>query len=130
MVGHKAPKIITEEMIQSLSPGSVVVDISIDQGGCVATAKPTSHENPTYVKHDVIHYCVPNIPSVVSRTSTYALTNASFPFILNVADQGVEKALKENTSLRKGLNTYGGHITCQPVSEALKREFVPWEKLP
>ena len=129
LVGHKAPKIITEEMIKSLSPGSVVVDISIDQGGCVATARLTSHENPTYIKHGVIHYCVPNIPSVVSRTSTYALTNASFPFVLNMADHGMEKALKESAPLKKGLNTYGGHITCQPVAEALKREFVPWEQL-
>ena len=129
LAGHKAPKLITEAMIQSLSAGSVVVDISIDQGGCIETAKATSHENPTYEKHEVIHYCVPNIPSVVSRSSTYALTHASFPFVLNVADKGAEGALKEDASLRKGLNTYEGHITCQPVAEALEREFVSWEKL-
>ena len=129
LAGHKAPKLITEELVKSLSSGSVVVDISIDQGGCIETAKATSHENPTYEKYDVIHYCVPNIPSVVSRSSTYALTHASFPFVLNVADKGLESALKEDSSLRKGLNTYNGHITCQPVAEALNKEFVPWERL-
>ena len=129
LAGHKAPKLITEELVKSLSAGSVVVDISIDQGGCIETAKATSHENPTYTKHDVIHYCVPNIPSVVSRSSTYALTNASFPFVLSVADKDLEIALKEDFSLRKGLNTYNGHITCQPVAEALQKEFVPWERL-
>lgn len=124
LAGHKAPKLITKEMVQSLKPGSVVVDISIDQGGSVETAKATSHEHPTYIEHDVIHYCVPNIPSVVSRTSTYALTNASFPFILSVADKGLEEAVKGNSALKKGLNTYDGYVTCQPVAEALKREFV------
>lgn len=125
LAGHKAPKLITKEMIQSLKSGSVVVDISIDQGGSVETARVTSHENPTYIEYDVIHYCVPNIPSVVSRTSTYALTNASFPFVLSVADKGLEEALKSDPALKKGLNTYEGHITCQPVAEALNREFVP-----
>ena len=124
LAGQKAPKLITKEMIQSLKAGSVVVDISIDQGGSVETARVTSHENPTYIEYNVIHYCVPNIPSVVSRTSTYALTNASFPFVLSVADKGLEEALKKDSALQKGLNTYEGHITCQPVAEALNKEFV------
>lgn len=126
LVGHKAPKLISREMIQSLSEKSVVVDISIDQGGCMETARPTSHENPTYVQDGIIHYCVPNIPSVVSRTSTYALTHASFPFVLAVAEKGLEEALKEDPRLRKGLNTYSGKISCPGVAEALQKECVPF----
>ena len=127
--GHKAPKLITERMIKLLPEKSVVVDISIDQGGCVETARPTSHEKPIYVKHDVIHYCVPNIPSAVARTSTYALTSASFPYIKEIADKGFARAFKENLYLRKGLNVYQGHIVYPPVAEALGRESVPAEEL-
>lgn len=119
--GHKAPKLISKEMIQSMEKNSVVVDISIDQGGCIETARPTSHENPIYTLHDVIHYCVPNIPSAVSRTSTQALTNVSFPYIKEIANKGFKKSLSQNPGLKKGLNTYKGHITYPPVAEALKR---------
>ena len=129
ITGEKAPKIVTEEMIKSLSPKSVVVDISIDQGGCVETAHPTSHENPTYIKHEVIHYCVPNIPSVVSRTSTYALTNVSFPYVQRIANQGLEETLKADSYFRKGLNAYKGKITCLPVAEALKQSYTAAENL-
>jgi len=121
--GEKAPKLVTEQMIQSMPQDSVVVDISIDQGGCVQTARPTSHKNPIYQIYNVIHYCVPNIPSVVPRTSTYALTNVSFPYILEIAEYGLEKALKSNIGLRKGLNTYKGCVSCLPVAKALNREY-------
>ena len=120
--GHKAPKLITKEMVQSMPEKSIIVDISIDQGGCVETARPTSHEKPIYTLYDVIHYCVPNIPSAVSRTSTYALANASFPYIKEIANKGFKDALKQNSYLKKGLNVYKGHVTYPPVAEALKLE--------
>ncbi len=120
--GEKAPKLVTEKMIQTMSKDSVVVDISIDQGGCIETTRPTSHENPTYKVHDVTHYCVPNIPSSVPKTSTYALTNVSFPYVLEIAEQGLEAALQNNTGLSKGLNTYKGHVTYLPVSKALNKK--------
>ena len=120
--GHKAPKLITEKMVQSMPAQSVLADISIDQGGCVETTRPTSHEKPTYILYDIIHYCVPNIPSAVSRTSTYALANASFPYIKEVANKGLKEALKQNSYLKKGLNVYKGYVTYPPVAEALKLE--------
>ena len=129
LMGQKAPKIITEDMIKIMNPKSVAVDISIDQGGCFETARPTSHENPVYEKHGVIHYCVPNIPSVVPRTSTYALTNATFPFVRQIARQGLEPALKSNPFLKRGLNVYKGFVTCAPVATALKKEHKPFEDL-
>ena len=121
--GHKAPKLITKKMVQSLAENSVVVDISIDQGGCVETAHPTSHEEPVYTLYDVIHYCVPNIPSAVPRTSTYALTNVSFPYIKEIANKGFKKALSQNSHLKKGLNVYKGYVTYPPVATALNRVF-------
>ncbi len=120
--GRKAPKLVSKEMIQSMPPRSVVADISIDQGGCVETARPTSHEEPVYSLYDVIHYCVPNIPSAVSRTSTYALTSASFPYIRAIANKGFKEALAQDPGLKKGLNVYKGHVTSRPVAEALKLE--------
>ena len=122
LTGHKAPKLVTKEMIQFLPEKSVVADISIDQGGCIETARPTSHEKPVYTLNNVIHYCVPNIPSAVSRTSTYALTNVSFPYIKDMAQKGFKTALLQNPLLKKGLNVYKGHITCPPVAKALQRE--------
>ena len=112
-----------------MSPHSVVVDISIDQGGCIETAHPTSHEEPIYSLYDVIHYCVPNIPSAVSRTSTYALTNVSFPYIKEIADKGFKNALSQNPYLKKGLNVYKGYVTYPPVAEALNLECRPPEEL-
>lgn len=123
LTGRKAPHLVTKKMVSSMPKGSVIVDLSVDQGGCVETCRPTSHEEPTYKVGGVIHYCVPNIPGVVSRTSTYALTNVSFNFALNMANKGLEKALKENLGLQKGLNTYQGSITYKPVAEALGRTY-------
>ena len=116
-------------MIETLSADSVVVDISIDQGGCIETAKATSHENPVYRAQNVIHYCVPNIPSAVPRTSTFALTSASFSYIQNIANKGFKKALSDDPYTKKGLNVYKGYVTCFPVATALNREFRPPEDL-
>ena len=129
LAGQKAPKIVTEGMIKTMNPKSVAVDISIDQGGCFETARLTSHEDPVYEKHGVVHYCVPNIPSVVPRTSTYALTNVSFPFVRQIANQGLEQALQSNPFLEKGLNVYKGAVTCAPVAEALKKKYKPFKDL-
>jgi len=129
VTGHKAPKIITKEMMTLLPEKSVVVDISIDQGGCIETARPTSHTDPVYCLDGVIHYCVPNIPSAVARTSSFALTNRSYPYIEKLAEQGLKKALKEEIGLKKGLNTYKGFITYEPVAKALNQEYSSLEKL-
>lgn len=117
--GAKAPWIISEEMIKTMQPGSVIVDVSIDQGGCIETSKPTSHSNPIFVKHGVTHYCVTNMPGAYPRTATIALTNATLPYLLKLADKGFEKAVGENAGFAKGVNTHKGHITCKPVAEAL-----------
>ncbi|MCZ0932242.1 MAG: alanine dehydrogenase [Oligoflexia bacterium] len=128
VTGHKAPKLITKDMISLLPEKSVVVDISIDQGGCIETARPTSHTKPTYTIDDIIHYCVPNIPSAVARTSTYALTNQSFSYVQEIANKGFAKAM-QNPGFKKGLNVYKGYVTCQPVAQALNREYRSLEEL-
>ena len=127
--GHKAPKLISTEMVKLMSKKSLVVDISIDQGGCIETAQPTSHQKPTYTLYNVIHYCVPNIPSAVPRTSTYALTNVSFPYIKKIANQGFKKAMISDPYFKKGLNTYKGHITLKPVAQALNKDYKTPEQL-
>lgn len=127
--GAKAPKLVTREMVRSMQPGSVIVDVSIDQGGCVETAHPTSHSNPTYVVDGIIHYCVPNMPGAVPRTSTYALSNATFPYVERLADQGFVAAVKTDQALAKGVNTYAGHLTCKGVAEAFGLAFAPLETL-
>ena len=120
--GAKSPKMVTREMISRMNPGSVVVDVSVDQGGCIETTKPTTHSNPTYLVDDVIHYCVSNIPGAVPRTSTYALSNATLPYVLKLANMGTEAAIKADPSLAKGVNTYKGKITYQAVTEAFGLE--------
>ena len=118
--GATAPKIVSEAMIKSMRDGSVVVDVAIDQGGCVFTAKPTTHDNPTYVKHGVIHYCVANMPGAVPHTSTYALNNVTLPFILNIADKGWKQAVSDDVNLRNGLSIVGGELTCLQSAKSLK----------
>jgi alanine dehydrogenase len=117
--GAKAPAVITKEMVQSMQPGSVIVDVSIDQGGCVETSHPTSHSDPVFVKYGVIHYCVTNMPGAYPRTSTIALTNATLPYVAKLAQKGVE-ALREDPHFGKGVNTYNGAIAYKPVAEALR----------
>ncbi len=116
--GAKTPTLVTEDMVKTMREGSVIVDISVDQGGCVETIQPTSHSEPTYVKHGVIHYGVTNMPGAVPRTSTYALTNATLPYVLELAEKGYERALQENPLLADGLNVDKGKIIYSVVAEA------------
>lgn len=110
VAADKAPKVITKKMIQGMQAGSVIVDVAIDQGGCMETSKPTSHKNPTYLKYNVIHYCVPNMPALTPKTSTEALTAATFPYILKLASNGVEKTVKTDAVLGKGLQVRSGKV--------------------
>lgn len=117
--GAKAPKLVTEKMIKSMRPGSVVVDVAIDQGGCVETIdRITTHADPYYVRHGVTHYSVANMPGAVPRTSTLALTGATLPYVLKIAALGAEEACRQDAALFKGLNTYKGHLTCEAVAKA------------
>jgi alanine dehydrogenase len=127
--GAAAPKLVTREMVASMKPNSVIVDVAIDQGGCCETSKPTSHSHPTYVEEGVIHYCVTNMPGAVARTSTFALNNATLPFALALADKGWRKAIADDAHLRNGLNVHEGKVTCRPVAEALGLPFTSPEAL-
>ncbi|WP_027356505.1 alanine dehydrogenase [Desulfofundulus thermocisternus] len=128
--GAKAPKLVTEEMVKAMQPGSVIVDVAIDQGGCVETAdRVSTHSNPTYVKHGVIHYAVANIPGAVARTSTYALTNVTIPYALELANKGVARAVKEDIALARGVNVIDGKVTYKAVAEALNLEYTPLHEL-
>ncbi|WP_158738426.1 alanine dehydrogenase [Alteribacillus sp. YIM 98480] len=118
--GARAPKLVTEEMIASMSAGSVVVDVAIDQGGIIETAdRITTHDNPTYIKHDVVHYAVANMPGAVPRTSTIALTNVTVPYALEIANKGIVQSAKENEALRKGINVANGNITYEAIAKDL-----------
>ena len=114
--GAQAPRLVTRQMLTRMRRGSAIVDISVDQGGCFETTHPTTHENPTYIEEGIVHYCVANIPGAYPRTSTYALTNATFPYVLQLADKGYEKAMAENEALRKGLNLMDGKVICAGVA--------------
>ena len=127
--GASAPKLITKEMIKSMKRGSVVVDVAIDQGGCVETSKPTTHANPTYLVNDVVHYCVANMPGGVPRTSTMALNKATLPLLVELADQGYKKTLKSNKHYLAGLNIYRGKVCYKGVADAFNLEFFPPDKL-
>lgn len=116
--GARAPKIVSREMIGSMRAGSVAVDVSIDQGGCFETSRPTTHSDPVYAEEGIIHYCVANIPGAVARTSTLALTSATLPYLLKIADYGIEGAAVRDRALAKGLNTLRGSLVCEPVSRA------------
>lgn len=116
--GARAPVLVTEEMVRQMKPGSVIIDVAVDQGGCVETVdRVTTHDNPTYVKHGVVHYAVPNIPGAVPRTSTMALTNATLPYVLKLANQGFVDAVRADAALAKGVNCYQGHVTHRGVAE-------------
>lgn len=122
-----APRLITRGMLASMRPGSVLVDVSIDQGGCFETSRPTTHADPTYVVDGVVHYCVANMPAGVARTSTLALTNATLPYVLRIAAEGWRKALSEDAHFRNGLNVANGRITCEPVAAAQGLSYTPTE---
>lgn len=126
LAGSKAPKLVTKEMISTMSEGSVVVDVSVDQGGCVETTHPTSHKDPTFLYEHVIHYAVPNIPGIVARTSTYALTNVTFKYALDIANKGLERAIRESVPLACGLNIYKGKVAYEPVARDLELEYEPF----
>jgi alanine dehydrogenase len=123
--GAAAPKLVSDELVKGMKRGSVIVDISIDQGGFAETSRPTTHADPSYVKHGVVHYCVTNMPGAVARTSTFALNNATLPFVLALADKGVLGALRADPHLLAGLNVYEGKITYAAVAEALGAPYVP-----
>ena len=127
--GAKAPKLVSEEMVKSMKPGSVIVDVAIDQGGIVATNDHvTTHDNPTFVKHGVVHYAVANMPGAVPRTSTIALTNVTVPYGLQLANKGVAKAITDNPALKLGVNVAHGEVTYETVAQDLGYEYVPVEK--
>ncbi len=127
--GAETPKLVTREMVASMKQGAVIVDISADQGGCCETTRPTSHSHPTYVVDGVVHYCVTNMPGAVPRTATFALNNATLPFVLALADKGWRKAMQDDQHLRGGLNVHEGKITCLPVAQAQELGFVAPETL-
>jgi alanine dehydrogenase len=127
--GAEAPKLVTKEMIKSMKRGSVIVDVAIDQGGCVETSKPTTHAEPTYIVDDVVHYCVANMPGGVPRTSTMALNKATLPMLIKLADQGYEKTFKENKNYLAGLNVFKGQITYKGVADAFNLKYSPPEEL-
>ncbi len=121
--GATAPKLITAETVKAMKPGSVIVDVAIDQGGCAETSRPTTHSYPTYVVDDVVHYCVTNMPGAVARTSTFALSNVTTSYVLELADKGWRLALADDANLRNGLNIHDGHVTYRAVADALKLPY-------
>ena len=122
--GAAAPKLVTAEHIKNMKPGSAIVDVAIDQGGCIATSKATTHADPTYIVDDVVHYCVANMPGAVPLTSTFALNNATLPFIINLANKGYKQALLDDAHFRNGLNVYKGHVTFKEVAEGFGMPYV------
>jgi alanine dehydrogenase len=120
--GASAPKLVTEKMVSEMKPGAVIVDVAIDQGGCIETAHPTTHSDPAYVKHGVVHYCVTNMPAAVPHTSTLGLTNATFPYVMKLAKLGAEAAIKEDAGIREGVNTYRGSVTYPAVAQSQNRQ--------
>jgi alanine dehydrogenase len=125
--GARTPVLLSESLVQAMQPGSVIVDLSVDQGGCVATSHATTHRDPTFVKHRVIHYCVDNVAGVVPITSTLALTNATLPYILSVADRGVVGAVRSDAALSRGVNVMEGKVTMREVAEATGNPYFPLE---
>ena len=129
VAGARAPKLVTKELIGKMEKGSAVVDVAVDQGGCIETCRPTTHDNPTYEVEGVVHYCVANMPGAVPQTSTWALTNTTMSYAVKIADMGIVAAAKADRALLKGINTYGGHVTYEAVAQAHKMEYVPTAKL-
>lgn len=126
--GAKAPKLITRAMLKEMKAGTVLIDVAVDQGGCIETCRPTTHEHPTFVIDDVVHYCVANMPGAVPYTSTIALTNATLQYIIQLANKGWERACRENEPLRKGLNIVDGKVVYKGVADAFDLDYVPVEK--
>ena len=127
--GKQAPKLISREVIKTMKPGSVLVDVAIDQGGCADTSKATTHSDPTYVVDDVVHYCVANMPGACAKTSTQALTNATLPYVLKLANNGYQQALINDEGFLRGLNVYLGNVTNEPVAQDLGYEYYSLDKV-
>ncbi len=125
VAGARAPRLVTEEMIRHMMPGSVVVDVAVDQGGCIETAHPTTHDDPTFVLHGVVHYCVANMPGAVARTSTFALTNTTIAGAMQLAEKGLLGAVQDDPSLALGVNAHAGHLTHEVVARSLAMPFLP-----
>lgn len=129
VVGAAAPKLVTRDMLHLIPDGAVLVDVAVDQGGCFETTRATTHSNPTYYEEGVLHYCVANMPGAVPRTSTFALTNATLPYALALANKGFEQAIREDRGLREGVNTYAGKLTYEAVATSQNLEYTPLENL-
>ena len=129
VTGAKAPRLVTREMLKTMKPGSVLVDVAIDQGGCFETSKATTHGDPIYVVDGVVHYCVANMPGAVPRTSTMALTNATLPYAVEIANKGWKKAMQENNEIKLGANVIKGKVTYQAVAEAFGLETISIDSL-
>lgn len=127
--GSAAPKIVTREMVSHMKKGSVIVDVAIDQGGCIETARPTTHSNPSFEVNGVVHYCVTNMPAAVPNTSTLALTNATFPYVLKLAQHGAKEAILRDDGIRNGVNTFGGALTCEAVAVSQSKPWKPVREL-
>jgi alanine dehydrogenase len=127
--GAKAPHLVSEDLVSRMQPGAVLVDISIDQGGCFATSHITTHSDPTYVLHGIVHYCVGNMPGAVPRTSTYALTNVTHPYVAAIAGLGLEDAVRADEALALGVNVYAGAVTNEGVAEAHRLPVTPLRDL-
>jgi alanine dehydrogenase len=127
VAGGRAPTVVSEAMVEAMKPGAVVVDVAVDQGGCIATTRETTHDEPTYVAHDVVHYAVGNIPGAVPHTSTYALTNATLPYLVELAVRGLHEATTRDRALALGVNTFAGGVVHPVVAEALGRPHRPME---
>ncbi len=125
--GGKAPKLVPEALIREMSPGSVVVDVAVDQGGCIETCRPTTHDDPTYVVHGVVHYCVANMPGAVPITSTFALTSVTWPYAKRIADLGLVEATRQSKALARAVNTFGGHVTYEAVARDMGYPYVALE---
>ncbi|HXN31832.1 MAG TPA: alanine dehydrogenase [Polyangiaceae bacterium] len=129
VTGAAAPKLVTRKLVARMQAGSVIVDVAVDQGGCIETCRPTDHDHPTFEVEGVVHYCVSNMPGAVPQTSTWALANVTIPYALAIADRGLSDAARGDAALMRGLNTYGGHVTCEPVAQAHGLEYVKVEQL-
>jgi alanine dehydrogenase len=127
--GATAPRLITREMLSYMKKGSVIVDVAIDQGGCIETSKPTTHDDPIFEVDGIVHYCVANMPGAVSMTSTVALTNATLPYALELADKGYEKAAKDNPEIARGINILEGKVTYPGVAEAFSMPYTPLDSV-
>ena len=123
--GAAAPRLVTRAMVAKMKKGAVIVDVAIDQGGCVETARPTTHSDPSYLVDGVVHYCVTNMPAAVPHTSTLALTNSTFPYLLKLANLGANAAIREDAGIAQGVNTFRGTLACKPVAESQQRDWKP-----